>query len=310
MRHRGILLAALLCASGCGDVGAPAPAPAPGPGAGGDPAGEEAADPSTGPAAEGDPPAGAPSSTSVDKVRALLQKRGIAAREVEVWFSAEGRDVIWFLLPGAKAPAAWDTLRKEAAGLGLWPVVLGPPEEAAALGEGQDPGNLPSAVLAEAAKLDAAKVLERRAGDDPETYAETRGDWPEEPEVLEEMTVHLDPGSGEPFPDVLMALVPAKHGYEVPAWLSFGGWNDCPAPAEHVAVLRSWNERFGADLAGLSGDTLELRNARVPGDREALLELAREQFRYCADRVQQGYGTLDALAAGIGGSRAWSFWWD
>ena len=45
-------------------------------------------------------------------------------------------------------------------------------------------------------------------------------------------------------------------------------------------------------------------------DREAALALAREAYRYCPDSVEQGAGTLQALAASLVGSEVWLFWWD
>jgi len=54
-------------------------------------------------------------------------------------------------------------------------------------------------------------------------------------------------------------------------------------------------------------------NVRVqsrPPTREAALELAREQYVYCSDIVDQGVQTLSALAAVLMQSAWWYFWWD
>jgi hypothetical protein len=47
-----------------------------------------------------------------------------------------------------------------------------------------------------------------------------------------------------------------------------------------------------------------------PQSRAAALDLAREQFLYCSDIVEQGVGTLSALAAALMENDWWYFWWD
>src|SRR3712207_9258188 len=63
-------------------------------------------------------------------------------------------------------------------------------------------------------------------------------------------------------------------------------------PEEHCTVLRYWEDRYGAEIVGLSHDTFELQVARPPEDREAALELAEEQYAYCPDIVDQGVDTI------------------
>jgi hypothetical protein len=109
---------------------------------------------------------------------------------------------------------------------------------------------------------------------------------------------------------VHIALIPTDDWTTIPAHLQWGGWNACPHPEFHVAALRSWRDRFGAELVGLSRDTLELRVSRRPQTREAALELAREQYAYCNDIVDQGVGTLSVLAADLMADPWWFFWWD
>lgn len=81
-------------------------------------------------------------------------------------------------------------------------------------------------------------------------------------------------------------------------------------PEEQVAMLRYWNARYGVELVGLSGDTLNLRIARPPTTREGAMTLAEEQYYYCTDIVDQGVETLSGLAATLVGARWWFFWWD
>jgi Domain of unknown function (DUF4253) len=77
-----------------------------------------------------------------------------------------------------------------------------------------------------------------------------------------------------------------------------------------VAALRSWRDRFGAELIGLSLDRMDLRVASRPNTREQGLELAREHYVYCRDIVDQGEGTLSSLAERLFADDWWNFWWD
>jgi hypothetical protein len=96
----------------------------------------------------------------------------------------------------------------------------------------------------------------------------------------------------------------------VPAHLQNGGWNEVPAACEQVAMLRYWHERYGARLRCFSDDVMEFDVARPPEDRAGGLALAREQFIFCPDLVEQGIGALRPLAAALVDSRRWYFWWD
>jgi len=40
------------------------------------------------------------------------------------------------------------------------------------------------------------------------------------------------------------------------------------------------------------------------------MELAKEQYIFCNDIVDQGVGTVSALAATLLDSNYWYFWWD
>jgi hypothetical protein len=89
-----------------------------------------------------------------------------------------------------------------------------------------------------------------------------------------------------------------------------GDWNACPPPEYHVAALRSWHNAFGADLVGINRHTMNLRAAGRPTTREAAAKLARQQYAYCPDIVDQGVGTVSALAATLMTSEWWYLWWD
>ncbi|MBC7174393.1 MAG: DUF4253 domain-containing protein, partial [Polyangiaceae bacterium] len=116
--------------------------------------------------------------------------------------------------------------------------------------------------------------------------------------------------TGRPHPLVAVALFPVHAGFEVPALVGWGGWNACPYPEEHVSLLRHFHERFGAELVCMTQDVLELEVTRPPAHFEDALPLARLMHAYCPDIVEQGVGSVGALASGLVGGTSWFFWWD
>ena len=137
------------------------------------------------------------------------------------------------------------------------------------------------------------------------------GDWPSDlGPPGPEPSVAFDILTMQPLQKAHIALVPTDDWTTVPAHLNWGAWNACPAPEYHVTALRSWRDRYGAELVGLNRDTMNLRVARAPKTRAEALDLAQEQYAYCNDIVDQGAGTMSMLAAALMASPWWFFWWD
>jgi hypothetical protein len=109
---------------------------------------------------------------------------------------------------------------------------------------------------------------------------------------------------------VHIALIPTDDPTAIPAYRRWGNWNERPPPAYHVAALRAWRDRYGAELVGLAADTMNLRVSRKPATREEALQLAREQYFYCNDIIDQGMRSYRNLAAGLMASDWRFFWWD
>lgn len=108
---------------------------------------------------------------------------------------------------------------------------------------------------------------------------------------------------------VILARVPVDKPWEIFSKIPFGGWNVCPAPEEHEIVSKYWYEKYGAQPLVISFDTMEYF-VETPVGEEQALDLAMEQYAYCADIVEQGVGTIGALAASIKNQNSWYFWWD
>ena len=136
------------------------------------------------------------------------------------------------------------------------------------------------------------------------------GEWPVEPPEFLGLTVDLDWQTGRPFETVYILFAPIDDWTELPAHLRWGNWNANPPPEIHVAALRSWRDRYGAELVGLSNDVMNIRVTRKPQTREEALSLAREHYEYCNDIVDQGVGSLSNLAAALMAHDWWYFWWD
>lgn len=217
---------------------------------------------------------------------------------------------------GRDATATWERLRGEGKGT---PVVVGDDEQAIRVFEAFDydqrtPQEIVAAALSvrfpDARKEDFGAEYGEEADDILESVS---GDWPEseiEPFTTADLTVSRDILTGEFYDRVHIVLLPTQDATEAPAYLRFGGWNECPSPEVHVAALRSWRDRYGAVIAACSGDIMELQVERPPTTRADAMALATEQFLFCTDIVLQGTETIPALAQGLVGNRWWYFWWD
>jgi hypothetical protein len=97
----------------------------------------------------------------------------------------------------------------------------------------------------------------------------------------------------------------------VPGLLSWSGAVNYDLDgAHHVAVLRSWQQRYGAELVTLTGDQIELLVARPPRDPATIAQVAVEMLGYCPDLDVLGTGMVTVLANEVVPHRRWSFWWD
>jgi hypothetical protein len=224
-----------------------------------------------------------------------------------------GATVYSFAVPGKDAVSTWRKLRQSAPSLGCWPVIFGEPKSEQRVCEifGTKYAINPEETIRSASDGDVQKYFAARADEFPGDGV--RGEWPKDAKemTMMEFTIPREIlGQRNFHASVAIGLVPVSHSWQAPAVLSFGGWNDCPDPASQVAVLRYWNEVYGAELVGLSGDVMELQPARKPSTRDEALKLAQEQYWFCTDIVEQGVGTIENLAAGLMASSVWYFWWD
>lgn len=209
---------------------------------------------------------------------------------------------------GDRAIAAWEALRAVSEGAGFWPVVAGVGE----LGETADGIPSPQTWLARARELDTDVWLrlmgEIAAVEDSDDDHDHDHDY--EPRPVEGYEIPRDSETLEFLPAVTVVLVPTISGAEAPAYLQFGGFEDCPLPEVHVAMLGRWHARWGAEVVGVSQESIELRLETPLSDLADARVVAEEIAVYCPDVIAQGYETVELLAQSLVGSTVWPLWWE
>ena len=110
--------------------------------------------------------------------------------------------------------------------------------------------------------------------------------------------------------DVILVKVPTEKPYEVLGYFGMGGYNECPFPAEQVAVAKYWYEKYGAVPVVITYDTIVFYVERPVQTLEETKKLAMEHYAFCDDVVYQCYCTFEGLADALYKNIQWYFWWD
>jgi hypothetical protein len=205
-------------------------------------------------------------------------------------------EILGFPATGEDALAWWRRLHAVGEHTGHWPLLVDS-ELAEFL-------NRPAGVHAQ---LDGAEVLVRLGGGlpGPDEQEELLAAWPDEP--------HREDAFRVPFSDeLLVALVPAAGGWQIPEVLGYEGREAFPPAAEHSAILRHWHQRYGAELVCMTATNVELAIARPSRTRPDALAFAWEYASYCPDGVDAVYRADDIveLAASLVDADVVLAWWD
>jgi hypothetical protein len=247
----------------------------------------------------------------IDDLVDRLATRGIDIPALEPLPLAVGVTAMGFPSEGDAALAWWRRLRAVHEPTGFWPVLVPSVEEAVDASGKVEAG--PGERLARAVEMDGAEVLNPQGATFESLDDQRRQDmlekWPEAPGRIDGFGLpYLR--NGQPAP-VLVALVAAESGWQVPTLLDYGYWNDCPEPAVHGAVLRRWYHRYGAELVCMTANSLELAVTRPPRTRLEALAFAWEYPRYCLDGMDL-YDADDVpdLAACLIDAEVVRLWWD
>ena len=110
-------------------------------------------------------------------------------------------------------------------------------------------------------------------------------------------------GLGEAY----LVLVPAARSADIPAVM---GWNADAPRVWLSAMLRSWEDRFGARVVAFHGAWIYVSVARPPRTAAHAAHVALEHVLTGADNVNEGWPPFRGYAASLIGARLWSFWWD
>jgi Domain of unknown function (DUF4253) len=169
--------------------------------------------------------------------------------------------------------------------------------------------------------LDAAAVLSDYWWYDEETFAED--------EEFRAMLAPFGPGfpglapaiAGEADPELTrralrqytrsarIGLVPARRPADVLAGLGWQGAVNSRETADITAVLRSWEDRFGARLLEVGFADIRLFVDRPPRTLAAALPIAAEHMAF-SEEAHSALRTIDEIARAIVGNPFWDFWWD
>lgn len=273
------------------------------------------------------------------RLQALLKKAGINASGLVRLLEVEGKPLFSLSADGVAAIKLWEKLRKLVETSGYWPVVLEHPDFSERAdyssspqmrqrwarflkkltGRAGDPKlNVTQMLLQAASRFDSEAWLEKRSsggatGEEDDEWAgisEAVGNKLHKAKPNTKFSGVFDVLTRKPKKGLTVALCPTREGWEVPAWMRMGGWNSCPYAHEQAAIFRRWKLKYDAELVLALRDVVEMRVGKPPKTHAAALELAREQYAFCDDIVNQGTMTLERLAGSLKGGTVWYFWWD
>ncbi|HET8906660.1 MAG TPA: DUF4253 domain-containing protein [Ktedonobacterales bacterium] len=254
-------------------------------------------------------------------LQAIFSEQGVDVTSLRPLFPLHDQVVYVLAAPRAQALDCWAALRALVPVTGYWPVIgwdrlLGPPWKTVA----------PETIIDRALQLDVPHWFQEEgiaSALDPvreATYGHT---------TCPPLAFHIHEQRAFPFtlpPSVApIALIPVNGPWQVPAYLQLGGmdtWGHTVGriggvegahgmePQVHMAILKYWYERWGAEAVAATAADLEVRVLRPPTTPAAALELAKEQYLYCRDLVDQHTGSVTVLAKLLLDSPVWWFWWD
>ena len=109
--------------------------------------------------------------------------------------------------------------------------------------------------------------------------------------------------------DARIGLVPAARPADILPRIGWAGASNHRTASELAAVLRSWEDRFGARLLEVGYDEIRLLVSRPPQTLEAAFRIAAEHFAF-ADEAHKGPRYVGEIANVIVNNPFWDFWWD
>jgi hypothetical protein len=276
---------------------------------------------------------------SQQQLKALLQEQKIGLSAPEVLIELPEGPIFHVLIEGhSRVLDQWQQARGLVGTTSLYPVIVASKEAMITEILERPPGSTEirmAEIVRQAREMDAMQVLahylcspgdeygkvsvEVFSATDPGIYLpwveEILGAWPESVDLKEFSRSSECLEFPEAREIVSLCLLPVEQSWQVPALLRFGGWNDCPFPAEHTCVHLSWHNRYGAEIIRLSRDTMELFVPYPPTTLQECRSLALEHFAYSPDTIYSALSSpegleLKDLVISLLRYWFWFFWWD
>ncbi len=218
-------------------------------------------------------------------------------------------------IAGTEAIETLKARRMEYQSSGEYPYLIGDSEDLERLEQSTEyDQRSPTDIIEQSRDIDLNQWVAQRCTQAVQEYgfdqANMLGQWPDEMFEKGANSLHIDILTGETKPQVHIGIATIEHPWHLPAVLKYGGWNDCPTAEFHCAFFRAWQEKFAAQITGMSNDVIECVVDNPPNDRQTAIDLAWQQYWYCADIVEQGCQSISNLAAALLDSNYWYFWWD
>jgi hypothetical protein len=223
------------------------------------------------------------------------------------------------------AVATWAALAERFPTTGLWPLLLHGLYDGS--GRPWSKGELEPATEADIDALDVHEVLETGWHD---CLVPINNPWAPGTGPLAPFGPGF-PGLAPPQPpssDIPVApaagsarigLVSCRRPADATALAGWLGAINVTGPAQISAVLRSWEDRFGAILVGLGFATITLLVTRPPSTDDDALRVAAEVAAFCPDALWQPEAlwpyevrqpTLDRISRELVRENVWRLWFD
>ena len=104
-----------------------------------------------------------------------------------------------------------------------------------------------------------------------------------------------------------LAVIKGSDQFEILRIKATNGINYDIENDEVIARLQKWNSSYPFDIIAADFDFVEAIFVKQPADMDAF---AREVYEFCPDVVEQGVGTVKALADEMRRSGTLYLWWD
>jgi hypothetical protein len=220
------------------------------------------------------------------------------------------RPAFW-ISDGPVDTALWARLRAEHATSGLWPLLL---EDSAQPWSAGQIAPEPTTEIGDYDPMAFMAEVWAEWGEHPPIDIDPFGDYspgPAPPGVRREEPSTAADRCAASLAGRPLGLVPAGRGADT---LTAIGWQGArhhnPWTAPLSAVVRGWEERFGAQVVGLGFDTLDLSVAAPPTSLRHAMHVAAEHATFCPEAIVQGSGSIAGHAEEILGCGIWSFRWE